>query len=78
MSKQFEGTLTMELPAMPINELAENCHKYARLCGIKKFHEWIEVYERGWVPEDLLGLPRVIHPLAEEYIISQKNKGENE
>ena len=61
-----------------LDELAENCHKYARLCGIKKFHEWIEVYERGRVPEDMLGLPRVIHPLTEEDIISQKNKGDDE
>ena len=72
MPKQFEGTLTIKLPTIPVNKLAENCHKYARLCGIKKFHEWIEVYERGWAPEDILGLPRVIHPLTEEGIMSQK------
>ena len=78
MAKNIEIIWSMKLPGLPIDELAENCYKYSRLCGIKKIDEWIEVYERGWVPEVMLGLPEVIHPLTEEDIISQKNKGDDE
>tara|TARA_Y100000996_G_scaffold316201_1_gene252386 strand:- start:172 stop:411 length:240 start_codon:yes stop_codon:yes gene_type:complete len=74
----YERRWTVKLSSLPIDEHAEKLYKYSRLCGIKKIGEWIEVYERGWVPEVMLGLPEVIHPLTEEDIISQKNKGDDE
>ena len=72
----YEHVWIMELSGLSIDEHAEKLYKYSRLCGIKKIDEWIEVYERGWVPEVMLGLPEVIHPFTEEDIISQKNKEE--